>query len=500
MSKFVKVAQVVDTIKLHFYHGEETTVNDLMKYGRFVGDLSDLKTEAQSIHHSNNDMRYVNYKFGMDQFRVMAQTVRGFQVTLQNSDVSISFKSLAQKTKDQYPDGFNFDTVVEGLPVQPVIRAEFRASYLAREGHKKAIQYVVDLVKKYFLDKFRIKVSELHLATDVQGYAFKQLDYQRFRTRKSRNSLHDDENQSSGYYYAGRKFTGFSLGSGDHMIRIYNKTVEIKKNPDKEFIKWFAWELNPDYDPYAEVWRIEVQYRREMLKTIHDSVHGLLDGFENVLASIPTLWNLALEKVCMVDLDDRKCLEHFLGYREVDGVQLPLEHNTVRMRIQRALIHPLWEFLSGWRGSIGNRTETFTAPVTGAFRWVSNSIKAFLSTALKHYGDLSPKLLEDAVNRAESEIIRDKGLTLMDNAVNNTLDHLGSVIAYAGGSGEVGYVERDTFSTLCKNLAMYVREASLPLFPFTLSDEYRDFQASRIRILQKTFERNDEIAFYVANS
>lgn len=488
MNRYVKLSQIVDTLKLHFYHGDQTTSKMLMEYGKKLSSYADLKDDAYAIKHSNNDMRYVNCMVGNERFRVMATTVRGFSVTFQNNDVSISIKSVSSKVlPEQYPENYNFDEVVT-VPIQPVIRVEFRASFLARVGHEMAINYVVKLIERNFISDYKIKVSELHLATDIQGYAFHHLDYMRFKTRKQRGEIHDDEHTNDSYYYRGRKFTGFVLGGGDDMLRIYNKSVEIKKYPDKAFIKTLAWEHNPDYDPYGEVWRIEIQYRREKLKTIYDSENGLLDGFENVLASIPSLWDRALEKVEMLDLDDDVCMEHYLGYKFSSlGEKIPLAFEAIRSRMRRALIHPFWEFLKGWKNSISNRTHIYDAPKTGAFRWVSNSIKSLLSTALKHYGDLSPKNLEDAFYRAESETQLDKGLTLVDNAVNNTLDYLGYTIRHAEYTGETGYVERDSFTTLQRILPNYVREITNKLFD--VNGMYDYFTESRAKILNKSLQR-----------
>ena len=289
MNNFVKLCQIVDTLKLHFYHGDRTTSRVLVDYAKKLSALSDLKEEAYAIKHSNNDMRYVNHMIGNERFRVMATSVSGFSITLQNNDVSISFKSLSNELLPEHqPENYDFNTVVK-TPIQPVIRVEFRASFLARVGHVKAIDYVVKLIERHSITDFKIKVSELHLATDLQGYSFSHIDYHRFRTLKKTIQSHNEEG-SHNFYYQGRKFTGFVYGSGDDMLRIYNKTVEIKKNPDKAFIKTLYWEHHPKYDPYKEVWRIEIQYRREKLKTIYDDKNGLLDGFENVMASIPSPW------------------------------------------------------------------------------------------------------------------------------------------------------------------------------------------------------------------
>jgi len=487
MHDYVILSQVIDTLLLHFYHGESTTAKNLIDYNKNISALSDLKDEAYGVKNSNNDLRFVNHHFGGDKFRVMATTVKGFAVTLQNQDVSISFKSISQKTEKDYPEKFDFNSIVE-TKKQPVIRVEFRASFLARVGHENAIDYVLRLIRREFIQSYQIKINRIDLATDIQGYNFHELDRQRFRTRKKTTSGHDEERDSQGFYYFGRKFTGFSLGSGDDMIRVYNKSFEIKQNPDKAFIKTFAWEQNPKYDPNREVWRIEAQYRRAKLKTMYDDDNGLLDGFENVLAAIPSLWRRALESFTLIDLPEQTAIDHFLGFqRHKLGHKIPLETNTVSMRIKRAAVHPLWEAISSWNFSIGSKIKVLSAPVTGAFEWFANSVKSMLSTLLKYAGDLSPKILEDAFLRAEAEIMEDKGLTLVDNAVNNTLDYLGNCVNYALHTGENGIVERDTHSTLKINLPMYVREITKNLFDVYGTND--DYSLSRARILNKSLAR-----------
>lgn len=484
---YVVLGQIVDTLKLHFYHGEATTTKNLIDYFRKISALGDLKDEAYAIKNANNEMRFVSHYLGGDRFRVMATTVKGFSVTLENQDVSISFKAPFQKTEKDFGEDFDLNAVTD-TKKQPVIRVEFRASFLARVGHKNAIDYVLRLIRREFIASYQIKVSEIHLATDIQGYNFHELDRQRFRTRKKSSEGHDKERDTNGFYYFGKKFTGFSFGSGSDMVRVYNKTVEITKNPDKAFIKMFVWEHNPNYNPDREVWRIEAQYRREKLKTMYDDDNGLLDGFENVLNAIPSLWRRALDSFTLIDLSEKMALEHFLGRsHDVNGFPIPLEQNTVSMRIKRADVHPLWVAISSWNFSIGTKIKVLSAPVTGAFQWVSNSIKSLFSTLLKYAGDLTPEILEDAFLRADEETFKDKGLRLIDNAVNNTLDYLGHCVRYANMTGENNLVERDLHSTLSINLPMYVREITKNLFDvFGTHDEYA---LSRARILNKSLAR-----------
>lgn len=305
-----------------------------------------------------------------------------------------------------------------------MIKVEFRASFLARMGLKMSVNYLLNLIEKFILSDYKIKVSEIHLATDIQGYDFNKLDYVRFSTKKRKNAMHDQDTSGNTYYYQGRRFTGFTFGSGDEMLRIYNKSIEITKNLDKAFVKDFVWIKNDKYDPSKEVWRIEIQYRREKLKTLSDSKNGVLDEFEAVLNSIPTLWDRALDQVVFKDLSHDHSLEAMLGYKVIDGIKRPLLTKTMDMRKLRAKIHPLWQELRGWNGYEPNVISPYNAPKTGSFEYVANSIKSFFSTTLKHVGHIDAEVVQEMFERANLETMDKKGLSLLDNAVANMMDYL----------------------------------------------------------------------------
>ena len=469
------LSQIVDTIKLHVYHVEEIDKTDYNNYMKQVEVLKELKKEAQLVHHSNNDMRYVNYTVAGNKFRVMATTFQGFSVTLKNNDFTISFKTVDLSHQDALNDGkkrFNHTH-------SPIMKIEFRASFLARVGHKSALDFVLDFVKKYIIVDFNVKISEIHLATDIQGYNFTELDYYRFKTRKRNNVKHTAVNDIDNIYYAGRKFTGLTFGSGDEMLRIYDKTEEIRKFPDKAFIRDFAWINHPDYVRDERVWRIEIQYRRAKLKTLYTDKEGLLDGYSNILNSLPELWGRALEKVEHKNLSDKHCLEMITGYKTLgDGSLSLISNDAIQKRYRRAETSDLWEFLNVWNNFVPKETNVYKAPKTGAFQWVSNSIKSLLSTLLKYSGDLTPAELESAFVRSNEETFVKKGITLIDNAYANTMDYVANVKKFINRNG----VHIPLPKTLELNLASYVHEITLNLFDDRYSNE-------RVTYLNKSLER-----------
>ncbi len=450
------LSQVVDTIKLHFYLPDVLDTKSYIEYVEFVDTLKSLKAEAQMLHHTNNDMRFVNHTIGGSQFRVMATTFQGFGVTIKNNDLTISFKTV-NIDKD---DVKNPDCDRNNHTHNPIVKIEFRASFLARVGHKSALDYTIDFIRKYILSDFIIKISEIHLATDIQGYNFTELDYYRFKTRKRNNVKHTSDETIDNIYYTGRKFTGLTFGNGDEMLRIYDKTEEIRKYPDKAFIRDFAWKNNPDYDPNERVWRIEIQYRRAKLKTLYTKKEGLLDGYSSILNSLPDLWGRALEVVEHKNLSDKHCIEMMLGYKEDNGSYTLLTYEAIRSRYRRAETSELWQTLKVWHGYVPKQTDVYKAPKTGAFQWVNNSIKSLLSTLLKYSGDLTPKALEDAFIRANEETIEKNGYSIIDNAYINALNYVANVKQFMNRNGV--YIPLSKVLEL--NLGAYVREVTINMF------------------------------------
>jgi hypothetical protein len=58
----------------------------------------------------------------------------------------------------------------------------------------------------------------------------------------------------------------FQFGRGDFVVRLYNKTEELKKS-GKGWLKT-VWAKHPDFDPAQDVWRFEAQFRRQKLRDL----------------------------------------------------------------------------------------------------------------------------------------------------------------------------------------------------------------------------------------
>jgi len=447
---YTVIGQIIDTIKFHAYFQDGSTREEVEKYNAIVDELSEKKKEAQLINNSNNDLRFVNVRFFDSKFQVMATTVKSFAVTIKNGDVSISLKRVTlKKPKEDVDDKELKDSIVMHASKNPVIKAEFRSSFLVRTGYIEALRHVNKLISAHFIENFRPVISEIHIATDFQGYDFTHLDPHRFRTHKKR--LVEHEVNSSIHAY-GKRFSGFVLGSGNDMLRIYDKSLEISIFPDKEYIKDLIWLRNPKYDDEKIVWRVEAQYRRKTLKTLKTD-DGVIDGYESVLNNIPSLWNRAVTNNQLLDIDRESAVDIMTNTTVKDGVEFVLMPKARTMRIYRAEVHPAWKAIENYNEYSGEQLDVYKAPRTGARQWVNNSVKSLFSTLLKHNGDITKEGLIEAFEVAEKEVLDTKGISLVENASLKHIDYFGQTkkMIYNGDSVYPASNELENFLPLIAN-------------------------------------------------
>ena len=100
------------------------------------------------------------------------------------------------------------------------------------------------------------KLSRLDLCIDFQGFDVAGAHGARFVTPANFRPVYPNIEHPE----------TFQFGKGKVVVRVYNKTRELAVS-GKTWLKTL-WEQNPGYDPAAEVWRFEVQYRREALKEL----------------------------------------------------------------------------------------------------------------------------------------------------------------------------------------------------------------------------------------
>ena len=355
------VGQFIDTLKTSHFCLNPKHFHKY--YQPLCEELKEKKENAQkNATYGNRYIVDTNF-LGFGKFKIFAQGTQNYAYRVENEDITLLFSN-----PKEFPSK------------NPQLKVEFRSSYLFREGHKRAYEFVLKVVKK-IVGKSRNLCSEIHLATDVCGVKYNSLDISRFQTLYSKTNFRE--------YYKVHKLTGMHFGRGDFLLRIYDKVGEISKNKNKSFFKSF-WILN-GYKEGDSVWRHEVQYRRAELKSFINPVsfNRMQDETLYFFERLPMLWKNATEKVRFTELSDN----------EVVRVVNSDNASSIRSIFHRARkkgADSFWNSITTWnnidlRDSSVVRFKHFSTP---NLEYAKRSIKSFVGQVYKVCGGDSRYLLD----------------------------------------------------------------------------------------------------------
>ena len=404
MGQLVKLGNKVDTLKIQFYPNGNTSKTELESFNNQIDSLIEKKQLAQEIKSHDKMKRYVDTFINDTRYKLMAQSKPGFNIALINGDIDISLVKFSPNSNN------------------PIIKVEFRSEFLCRHGYKEAINLVKNVIDT-FLTTYLIKVSELHLCTDIQGYEFTELDFHRMGTFAKRKAIYNANTMDRHHY--GAKFTGFSLGKGDEMLRIYNKTVEISQNRKKGFIEVLSWDRNPNYNPMKTVWRIEFQIRRARLKTLLGN-NGLLDTLDNVINALNDIWAYFVNRYVHKNFSNSRIFEKMQGFKQNENGDIKiLSADAIRKRFQRAETSNVWDFISTFEDVSHTKLVKFKEVTKPEKIYVKNAYKALISTYIKlNRGIFNSEELTRIILEADRELKEAKDISIIDNARVKTLDYI----------------------------------------------------------------------------
>lgn len=221
----IPILTLIDTLHLGLYLKAFKLTEDDFKY------LDNCKKKARESDFENNaDLVEFKGKF----FRITSAR-KIYAYVLYNDDLTVK---IARKISNG---------------VYPEIFIEFR-SRLLLGGLMDAYRAVIEWIETWAEISIE-KVSRADIAQDLQGVI--EIDSEKMVMRCRNNHVHCDVHRS------GRKITGYTFGSGDLILRIYDKTEEIKVS-GKAYMK-DEW-LKQGWDGVTPIWRVEAQLRRKVIK------------------------------------------------------------------------------------------------------------------------------------------------------------------------------------------------------------------------------------------
>lgn len=169
------------------------------------------------------------------------------------------------------------------LPNNSPVHVRLLSSFIWSFGLKEAVNSFMNWFKSFSVTVSDNKLSRVDTCLDTDEIRFLQSDANDIVARARCKTEHFVNEE----YTEGRVFSGLTIGRGDPLLaRIYNKTLEIKKS-GKTWFKdiWIenGWIENKD------VWRVEFQLRRAVLKEL-----GIFN-IDNFLNKQNELWSYLTE-------------------------------------------------------------------------------------------------------------------------------------------------------------------------------------------------------------
>lgn len=280
-----RIATGLDTLKLSFWVDFSSSL--------LFDSLEKAKQTAQQ-----EDKDYEPVDLGGFEFNVSRSGVSMFQYRLIRGDIRFLVSTRSHNSS------------------MPNCRLEIGSISCWLPGYNHQYQNFVKMIE--FLGGVLVKerVSEAHLCVDLLGVDIKDTpvgDMNYWITRAVTFSPH----------YTHRKLTGVSIGSGDMMLRVYDKIQEMKtvsRNKIEPFMQ--IWEVDSLDD--LEVTRVEFQVRRSILKEFKFFGSKPVNTLADLNNSLSSLWAYLINDWAR------------LTFAPVDR-----EHNHQ----SRAESHPVWQHL-----------------------------------------------------------------------------------------------------------------------------------------------------------
>mgnify|MGYP000432233338 CR=1 FL=1 len=159
----------------------------------------------------------------------------------------------------------------------PLAHVQIKSELLTFNDLDEIINHLNQVINRLGKQTKPSTVSRLDLCMDftcLPSFDIEHIDIKHWKTRASQIDQ----------FYNHKALTGWRIGKGAIMGRIYNKSLEIKKSR-KDYLKPL-WEIN-GWDEVTNVWRIEFQFRREFLANVN-----LLHP-NDITDLSPSLWKYA---------------------------------------------------------------------------------------------------------------------------------------------------------------------------------------------------------------
>jgi hypothetical protein len=192
------------------------------------------------------------------------------------NNVTFTLKNVARGSYNKVLESEFMSVLIDNrlqVPSSPSVYVQMRSNFIQTMGIQSAYDQVIETVDHLYIRGVEDeKISRVDLFADfiwTKGFSITHL--KQFVTRARHKIAVED----------GKELSGFVVGKGDLIARIYNKSLEAEKS-GKSWLHqiWGTDETTP-------VWRVEFQFGRSFLNTY------VLNTFNQLMASNQSLWHYA---------------------------------------------------------------------------------------------------------------------------------------------------------------------------------------------------------------
>lgn len=318
-----------------------------------------------------------------------AQYTKGVQCSLGIHETCLAFPAGKPNYKYHVQvDDAHFWIAAKGLSDwSPNVYAMPSCKSLWDDGAEAAAYKLCSVVARLGGKVQKVKVSRADLAADFELSEPLTLDLLRgCRVSRSNQTRHFEH---------GGKLESFYVGSGWSLVqaRIYDKWLESIASGKKA---WFqdVWRERE----WPNVWRVEFQLRRKILKQFH------VETVEDLLAKIAGIWKYLTEE--------------WLSFRYADDEN-----------VSRRSVHPWWERVQGCAEGFGEIIGVKREPGSGrdaGCRWYVSHIAGCLTAyaarkGMADWSEAAAALLDDLNRYYEGHDFR-KGYILKRMALGLPMD------------------------------------------------------------------------------
>jgi hypothetical protein len=218
--------------------------------------LENLKNEAQAIKEPKQGKLGVHSSEDSWCFNIMTHGSKGYAYVLVAKDYTL--KMVRTREPGSMPN----------------VLIEIRSETLWTLGVIEAVNRIIKLIKRLSISINKIKPNRVDLCVDFEmpedEWSTEILKKKVTRARKSQVFMENDV------------LTGIQIGSGDLLVRIYDKAHEIEKISKKQWM-YVLWVIDKPREG-TKIIRIEFQIRRPILKAF-----GII-LLEDLYREINSLW------------------------------------------------------------------------------------------------------------------------------------------------------------------------------------------------------------------